>query len=413
MEVRALHADHVLLGDRAPIADGAIVIDRDGVILDVGAAASVLPRHGGALVERVEGVVFPGLVNAHAHVELSSMRGMLPKANGFVAWVDRLVTTRSEHAPEEDAHAIDAGVAELVRSATVAVGDITNSLAAVGPLARAGIGGFAFHEVFGVDRSVVLRRIEGLAEEVSARVPVWPSDDIAYAPSPHTLYTLHADAARVLLESAARRGLRATLHLAEHPGERRAVEQGDGPVTEWIAQRIRARPEWPRRPLFDLAADVGALREGVLLVHLTDARPDELGRVAAAGASVVLCPRSNLYIEGRMPPLAVVRELGIEAALGTDSLASNSSLDVLAEAQTFATSFPDVPAWELVKMATANGARALGRADLGRIAKGTRPGIFALAGRAFGDPAAHLLAHLDAPRIELVARRPAKDRSLT
>ena len=132
--------------------------------------------------------------------------------------------------------------------------------------------------------------------------------------------------------------------------------------------------------------------------------PTSSRKVAASGAPVVLCPRSNLYIEGRLPPLLAVREAGIEAALGTDSLASNTSLDVLAEARALADRFPSVPKWELVKMATWNGARALGRDDLGRIARGARPGIFCVEGEVSGDAAAFLLANLRAPRRMLVSR---------
>jgi aminodeoxyfutalosine deaminase len=403
---RILHADHVLLGDAPSLQDGAVVVAEDGVILDVGPARDVLVQHAGLSVERITGVVFPGLVNAHTHVELSSMRGKVPGGQGFVAWADKLIPTRIETSPEEDAEGLERGVEELVRSATVAVGDVSNTLGTVLPLARAGIGGSIFHEVLGMDRAVVLRRVEGLSAEVEERVPSWPTSDLAYAPSPHALFTLHHEAARALLEGASRRGLRASLHLAEHASERRAVEQGDGPVLAFYRERFKQEPEWPKRPLFDVADDVGALRPGVLLVHLTDARPEELARVAKSGASVVLCPRSNLYIEAKLPPLLAVRELGIEAALGTDSLASNTSLDVLAEAKALAERFPAVPAWELVKMATWNGARALGREDLGRIAKGARPGVFAVDGAVVGDPSAFLLAHLRAPRRAIVPRSP-------
>jgi cytosine/adenosine deaminase-related metal-dependent hydrolase len=402
------HADHVLPGDAAPIRDGAVVVDEEGVVVDVGAAMEVLPRHqgAGAPVERISGIIFPGLVNAHTHIELSSMRGKIPGGHGFVAWADRLITTRAENSPEEDLECIDAAVDELVRMATVAVGDVTNTLLAVAPLARRGIGGSVFHEVVGVDRKAALARIEGLRQEVTERVPTWPTRDLAYAPSPHTLFTVHEDAVRALLDSAARRGLRASLHLAEHAAERRAVEEGSGPVPGWFAERFKLDPTFPKKPLFDLAADVGALREGVVLVHLADARPDELAKVGPSGASVVLCPRSNLYIEGRLPPLLAIREAGIEAGLGTDSLASNTSLDVLAEARALADRFPSVPPLELFRMATWNGARALGRSDLGRIAKGAAPGLYAMAIEVDGgsDPAKAVLDNPKAPRRRLVSR---------
>jgi cytosine/adenosine deaminase-related metal-dependent hydrolase len=404
MAVRLFHVDHLLPGDGPPIADAAVVVDAGGLVKEVGKATEVVPRHAGATVTRVRGVAFPGLVNAHTHVELSSLRGKVPGGRGFVPWVDALLGVRSEIAPEDETEALDAAAADLARYGTVAVGDVTNSLAAVSALAREGIGGAVFHEVFGQDRAAVLRRVQGLRAELEERHPAWPSTDLSYAPAAHTLYTTHADAVRALVEAAMRNDARTSVHLAEHPGERRAIEHGDGPVVSWLEARTKQKPEWPKKPLFDHADDVCVLREGVLLVHLTEARRDELDRVAACGASVVLCPRSNLFIETKLPPLLAVREAGIEAALGTDSLASNTTLDVLAEAKALADRFPSVPAWELVQMATWNGARALGRTDLGRVAKKNAPGLYAIEGEVTDDAAKHLLRNLGAPRVALVKR---------
>src|SRR5262249_8876167 len=162
--------------------------------------------------------------------------------------------------------------------------------------------------------------------------------------------------------------------------ERRALEHGDGPVVLWLKARVKVDPEWPHKGPIDYAEELGFLAEGALLVHLADAKDDELAKVAASGAPVVLCPRSNLYIKTRLPPLLAMRAHGILPALRTDSLASSPSLDVLAEARALADRFPQVPARALLQMATWNGARALGLADLGRIAKGARPGIIAIDG---------------------------------
>jgi aminodeoxyfutalosine deaminase len=406
--VRILHADHVLPGDAPPFADGAIVATANGEVIDLGRAAEVIPRHAGAPVERIRGIVFPGLVNAHAHLELSAMRGKVPGGGGFLGWVDGLIAHRQEMSPEEDSEAIDAAVAELVRHGTVAVGEVTNSLAAVSALARAGIGGCVFHEVFGQERATVLRRVEGLRAELDARLPAWPSRDLTYAPAPHTLYTTHEDAVRALLESAKRYGTLTSLHLAEHAPERRAIEHGDGPVPEWLRVRARQSPTWPKLPLFDYADRLGALSPTVLLVHLTEARADELARIAENGAPVVLCPRSNLHIEMKLPPLLAVLEAGIAPSLGTDSLASNASLDVLAEAKALLDRFPGVPAWRFFEMATWNGARALGRTDFGRIAKGARPGLLAVDGdvnaHSTRDAASFLLSNLRLPRRMLAPR---------
>ncbi len=236
----------------------------------------------------------------------------------------------------------------------------------------------------------------------------WPTSDLTYSPAPHTLYTTHEDAVRLLLAGARDSRSLTSLHLAEHDAERRAIENGSGPLPAWLYARVKQRPTWPNLPLFDYAEGVGALSASVLLVHLTDAHVDELARVASSGAPVVLCPRSNEHIERRMPPLFALREAGIEAALGTDSLASSTSLDVLEEAKLLSDRFPAVPAWELVKMATWNGARALGRTDHGRLAKGTRPGIIHVVTSegSVSDGAELLLENLCLPRRVIASRAP-------
>jgi cytosine/adenosine deaminase-related metal-dependent hydrolase len=185
------------------------------------------------------------------------------------------------------------------------------------------------------------------------------------------------------------------VHLAEHPAERSFLLQGRGPFLDF-ATRMRFpvdRFPVPHKAPVDLAADLGLVAPDVLLVHLTDVRSDELDRVAASGAPVVLCPRSNLFIEVKLPPLLEMLKAGIVPALGTDSLASNASLDVLAEARALADRFPSVDKRVLLEMATAAGARALGRPDLGRLAKGLRPGVLCVGG-SLGpndDPSAFVL----------------------
>jgi cytosine/adenosine deaminase-related metal-dependent hydrolase len=407
--MRAVHADVLVTGDAAPIRDGAVVVDARGVVVDVGRADDVLPRHAGAAVERVRGVLLPGLVNAHTHLELSALRGQVRGGAGFVPWVDEMLGIRAESQPEEDVAAIDRAIDELDAFGTAAVGEVTNSLVAVRGLVRRNIAGSIFHEVFGIAREPLEQRIADLPRMVEESVGAWPTTDLAYAPSPHTLYTTHADVVRRLVRDAREGGLRASLHLAEHAAERRFLEHGDGPVADWYVARLklpRELIEWPGKPSVALADDLGALGPHVLCVHLTDARPEELDLVVRRGASVVFCPRSNLHIETKLPPLIAARSAGLLPALGTDSLASNASLDVLAEARALADRFPTVPARDLVRMATWEGARALGRDDLGRVAKGARPGLFAVEGTPGDDGCAFVLASLRAPRRWIVRRGP-------
>lgn len=414
--MRAVHADAAVVGDAEPIRDAAVVVDATGEIIDVGRASDVLPRNAGLPIERVHGVLLPGLVNAHAHLELSSLRGQIPGGAGFVPWVEHLIGARAEEQPDGDAQAIDRAVAELDAFGTAAVGEVTNSLGAVRALAKMGIGGCVFHEVFGVELAGLESRVAGLPAQLEEVVGSWPTPDLTYAPTPHTLYTTHPQVTRRLIDEARKKGTRASIHLAEHPSERRFLEQGDGPIVEWYERRLRLRREsleWPGKSPIAFADDLGALAPHVLCVHLTDARPEELDRVAKRQAPVVFCPRSNLHIETRLPPLIALRAAGIWPALGTDSLASNSSLDVLAEARALADRFPGVPARDLLRMVTWEGARALGREDLGRVAVGARPGLFAIetidrGAPIDGDPCAFVVANVRATRRWIARRAPVR-----
>jgi cytosine/adenosine deaminase-related metal-dependent hydrolase len=407
--MRVFHADAVIMGDADAVADGAVVVDARGEIRDFGPAVEVLPRHAGAPVERIRGVLVPGLVNAHTHLELSALRGEVPGGAGFVPWVEQLIGARAEAEPHQDREAIGRAVDELVAFGTAAVGEVTNTLSAVRALAQRGVAGCVFHEVFGVQREALETRVAGLPHVLEETVGAWPSGDLTYSPTPHTLYTTHESVARKLIEEARERGLRASLHLCEHPSERRFLEHGDGPVSQWY-ERLLKIPQgtlaWPSMGPIALADAIGALAPHVLCVHLTDARPEELAIVAARGAPVVFCPRSNLFIETRLPPLLSAIAAGILPALGTDSLASNASLDVLAEARALGERFPTVKPRELVRMATWEGARALGLSDMGRVSRGARPGLFVVEGDvgASGDACAFLLAQVRAPR-RWVARR--------
>jgi aminodeoxyfutalosine deaminase len=399
--MRVVHADAIVTGDAPIVRDGAVVVGARGEIVECAPATEVLPRHAGAPVERVRGVVMPGLVNAHTHLELSALRGQVPGGAGFVPWVEHLIGLRAEAQPEEDESAIDQAVRELEAYGTVAVGEVTNSLAAVPVLARRGFVGCVFHEIFGVEREPLERRLAALPAMLAERVGAWPTEDLAYAATAHTLYTTHADVVRRLVRDAGERGARLSVHLAEHAAERRFLEAGDGPIVAWYEQRLKLRRDLlepvAKSPVA-LAEELGALAPHVIVVHLTDARPEELALVAQRGSPVVFCPRSNLHIETRLPPLLAARAAGLSPALGTDSLASSASLDVLAEARALGDRFPGVPASELLRMSTWEGARALGRRDVGRIAKGARPGLIAIDGDAGDDPCAFVLRNTKAPR---------------
>jgi aminodeoxyfutalosine deaminase len=399
LRLRVIRAPWILPGEGPALSDGAVVV-RGGEIVDVGRASDVLPRHAGTPVQALDGVLGPGLVNAHTHLELTALAGKVQGGRGFVPWLEWMIGMRASEQPELDEASVSAGVSEIERTGTVAVGEVTNTLAAVRELERRNVAGIVFVELFARDPVRALEGAEKIRQDLVGRPA---AGDLVFSPAPHTVYTTHPLAVRALLRDARERGTRSTVHLAEHPAERTYLRTGDGPFAAFVRQRQgEAPPLCPGKGPIDLAEELGLVAPDVLLVHLTDARPDEIRRVADHGAPVVLCPRSNLYIEGTLPPLLAILDAGIVPALGTDSLASNRSLDVLCEARVFAERFPTVAYRTIFEMATAAGARALGRSDLGRIAKGARPGVLLFECDGGDDPFA---AVLTAPPRRIVAPR--------
>ena len=400
---RLLHADALLQGDGTTVRDAALLIE-GGVVRAAGRAVDVLPATPGVAVERVGGLLLPGLVNAHTHLELSGLRGRLPVGAGFVPWLTELQRVRGDELEEERDRAIDEAISSLREAGVVGVGEVTNSLAAWARLARHFVG-VVWHEVFGLDRA---RAVEQVSRLGLARDAASPDEAAArrvrWAPAPHALYSTHPDAIRALVELAG--DAPTTIHLAEHPAERAFVLDGGGPLAGFYASRglSDAAVAFPRHRTHPLAAAraLGLLRSNVALVHLSDARPEELEGLAESGATVVLCPRSNLTLETRLPPLLALRAAGVSLALGTDSLASAPSLDPLADARALHERNPEVPASELVAAATSGGARAIGRPELGRFSPGAAPGVLHVGGLPpDADPAAWLL-RARAPRTLLV-----------
>jgi len=274
MTARIVRADAILPGEERPLPDGAVVLDESGTILDAGRASEVLPRHAGAPVEQIRGVLMPGLVNAHAHVELSALRGKVTGGGGFISWVDLMMGIRATERPEDDTAAIERAAAELEAFGTSAIGDVTNTLSTAHALARHGIGGIVFHEIARLDSARAFTRLAEMKGEFEAYASDWPGPDLAYAPAPHTVYTTHPDAVRAVLAMARERGVRTTVHLAEHPSERTFLLEGRGPFVEFARKMgfaIDAFPV-PHKGPVDVASDLGLLAPDVLLVHLTDVR---------------------------------------------------------------------------------------------------------------------------------------------
>ena len=410
MKVRGIAGSWLISGEPStpPVKAGALVLDDDERVQALGTSDELHARFPDVTFESVRAVLLPGIINAHTHLELSALRGMIPGGRGFVPWVDTLMRERAQRPPEQDHEAIERAISELLAAGVVGVGEVCNRLETVPLLAAVSIVPCIFHEVFGRAPDAARAAVE--RADAERRALAHFPDHARYALAPHTPYTLHPTVLKEIVSRAAASGKRTSLHLAEHAAERTFLETGAGPFAVWAASRHTPPDVFPAPGCGSVqhVDRLGSLGPNTLCVHLTDARPEELALIAARGCPVVLCPRSNLHIELRLPPLLDILDSGLKPGLGTDSLASSSSLDPLAEARTLQKRFPTVPPLQLLAMATAWGADALGLGDvLGRLDVGSYPGVIAFehGAQAPADPARFVLEDADAPR--RVLSRPA------
>lgn len=379
MSVRVVSAPWVLPGaGGASFRDGALALDGDRVVA-VGPRAEIEPRFGRG--ERLDAVLLPALVNAHTHLELSHLRGRIPGGEGLAAWIHLLISTRA--ADPSPGRALEEAIAELHEAGVAAVGEVTNTLAALPHLGRAGLVGTVYHEVFGFSLARVEAALAAAAELRARAGP--PAAGLAIAPSPHAVYSTNPRVLAALLRAGP-----ASVHLAEDPGERRFCASATGP----FASLLRGMGALDLRPLGRSAVAVAAPHLGPrsLAVHAVDLDEEDLADLARSRATVVLCPRSNLYIGGRLPDLPRLEAAGVPLAVGTDSLASSPSLSPLAELAVLARAYRQIPPARLLPLAW-NGA-AVGAPSVGRLVPGAAPGVLAapLGGARPDDPEAWLLA---------------------
>jgi cytosine/adenosine deaminase-related metal-dependent hydrolase len=375
------------------LAEGAVALDDDDTVRAVGPRADVRRRFADASEERAEGALLPGLVNAHTHLELTGLLDRVPGGNGLVAWVGAYLRAAEEDGPEARRDAALRGAADTARLGTAAVGDVGTSLAAMPGIHAAGLRGTMFHELLGSRDARTGDALADAAREraVATKGHPWPAG-LGYVPAPHAPYSADPSFLRRLFAAAARTGLPTTIHVAEDEDEIALLADGTG---RWpgvlTSMGIDPTTRVPRTsPVAYLAAQ-GAFDGPAppLLVHMVHAGPDDRRRAREAGATAVLCPRSNLYIGGRLPDVPALLADGVALALGTDSLASCPDLSVFGEIATLAARFPAVPALIWLHAATRGGALALRLSACGALAPGLRPGVLEVG---VGDLAAPLEA---------------------
>ncbi|MEW5976198.1 MAG: amidohydrolase family protein [Acidobacteriota bacterium] len=395
-----------------PILDGAVVVNGSRIVA-VGPYEDIRQHHGSQVTWNFpNGVVMPGLVNAHTHLELSVLRGVLEDLP-FWTWIRRLTQLKYEALSLGDIRVSALlGAVEAVRSGITTIGDPMDLGTSLDAALITGMRGVLYQEVFspipeeatkvaGELRLKIanLRRL--LGGEWRPEAPLAPlvqgycnpvPERLNLGISPHSPYTVSAPLLRESCAWADSEGLPVCIHAAESAAESEFLKEGAGPIAASYRQRgIRWDP--PACSAIEYLRRLGVLRSRTLLVHCIRLSDNDSRSMAVQGVSAVHCPKSNLKLKNGIMPLRELLTAGIRIGLGTDSVASNNNMDLFEEMRMAHFSAgtredlisPDgtqpVPfsAEAALRMVTLGGAEALGlQQEVGSLETGKRADLIAV-----------------------------------
>lgn len=401
------------------IEDGAVAVE-DTRITGVGGRSALRSRYPEARVREFgTSAILPGLVNAHSHLELTAMRGFLEDVEGdFSSWLKKLTTARMERMTPDDLYVSAVwGAVEAARAGVTCLGDASDAAsAALRALRDVGLRGTVYQEGFGPDPLLAHEHFEKLREKIF-KLREYESPLARLGVSPHSPYTVSAPQLELIADFALAQDLPLMMHAAESLAEEEFMREGRGPFAEGLARRgIEWRP--PGVSTIQYLKTLGVLRTRPLLAHCIRVDEADIETIKEADASIAHCPKSNAKFGHGHAPFASFVERGLKTGLGSDSVASNNTCDLLEEARFAALmsrasdsqsgSKRMTEATDVLFAATLGGARALGLDDrTGAIAEGLQADLVVI-----GLDGAHQIPVYD-PSHALVFASSGRDVRLT
>jgi cytosine/adenosine deaminase-related metal-dependent hydrolase len=365
----------VLPVSASPIENGAVAVEGSRIV-GVGDRAEIIARFPSFRVEDLgEAVILPGLINTHTHLELTAMRGYLEnEETDFFAWLRKLTLARLNILTPDDLRvSVLWGACEAVRAGITCVGDASDSaLISMQALSEVGLRGVVYQESFGPDPKLVIENFEKLKSKVQELRGI-ESELVRVGVSPHAPYTVCGPQLEMIAEFAESERLPLMMHAAESEAEELLLREGCGPFAEGFAKRSI---EWnaPRVSTIQYLKQIGVLGVRPLLAHCIRVDDDDIETLRATGAKVAHCPKSNAKLGHGRAPFGKFLTAGVAVGIGSDSVASNNTCDMLEEAR-FATLLARTDGWiranSALESATISGARCFELDDqIGQLKEG-------------------------------------------
>ena len=353
-----------------PIENGAVAIEGQR-IAGVGSRSEIVERFPEFRVDDFgEAVILPGLINTHTHLELTAMRGYLEnEERDFFAWLRKLTRARLElMTPDDIQVSATWGACEAVRAGITCVGDASDSaLMSMRALQKVGMRGVVYQESFGPDARLAAENFEKLKVKLQELRAV-ESGLVRAGVSPHAPYTVCGPQLEMIADLAKSENLPVMMHAAESEAEELFLREGCGVFAEGLARRSI---EWkaPGTSTIQYLKQTGILHTFPVLAHCIRVDDEDIETLRNNHAKVAHCPKSNAKLGHGRAPLGKFLEAGVIVGLGSDSVASNNTCDILEEAR-FATLLARaggsaITAGEALKAATLGGELTEGaQADL-------------------------------------------------
>lgn len=370
-------APYLLAPDGKLLRNGVVHFAADGTVVGVEQCGNIdsLPQ-----TEYHNGILIPGMTNAHCHLELSFFKGVIPQHVGMVEFIRHVVSKRNDYSREEQvARAVEEDLS-MWREGIQAVGDISNDTTSFPAKVRAKAEGrtryHTFAEFFGMpadDKAEAFYH-----RSVDPLLAAAEKEGLTITPTQHSTYFMSDKLFKLAADSPLM-----SIHFMETPAEVEFFDRKGG-IFELVSEAGGREPDFLA---YGGHAErlVGSLPKEahLVLIHNTQMRRRDMELILNYFEDVtfVLCPRSNYYIDADFPPARMLYEAGARVALGTDSLSSNTSLSLAEEIKWVSKHNPEIPLAAILQWATLNGARALRfDGEIGNFEPGKRPGAVLLTG---------------------------------
>jgi cytosine/adenosine deaminase-related metal-dependent hydrolase len=373
MGYRKIKAARIFTGKEfAP--DGSVLVTLENGQIE----AIVQETVAGEGIETVSGILSPGFINAHCHLELSHMAATIPRGTGMVDFL--LAVMQQRNAGQEKIQAaIENAEAFMLNNGIVAVGDICNTTDTLRRKQEKKLTYVNFIECSGFVPASASARYTA-AEQVLDQLAVTGKSSIV----PHAPYSVSGDLLIQIMQGAT--GQVITMHNQESQAENEFFLTGQGPFQRLFASIgvdisfFKAPKKSSLQAVWPALESAGKL----ILVHNTVTSQEDLDAMQHSskrnntGQEIYfcLCPNANIYIGNQLPPIPLFLQNQCNIVLGTDSLSSNNQLSILEEIRTLLLAFPEIGLETALGWATLNGAEALGLSEVfGSFEKGKKPGL--------------------------------------